>query len=989
MKIATPAPRRASADAPARAHEAFAWIRSERIESLNLTVEEYEHRRTGARHYHLSAENPENVFLVAFRTVPMDSTGVAHILEHTALCGSERYPVRDPFFMMIRRSLNTFMNAFTSSDWTAYPFASQNRKDFNNLLDVYLDAVFFARLDELDFAQEGHRVEFEEAADPGSRLVYKGVVYNEMKGAMSSPVSTLWQGLSQRLYPTTTYHYNSGGDPEHIPELSHAQLKEFYRTHYHPSNAVFLTYGNIPAHEHQARFEERALARFQRLDEVIAVPDESRYDRPLEAEDGYALEEEDTGAAKTHIVLGWLLGRSTELEDLLKAHLLSNILLDNGASPLRHALESTKLGSAPSPLCGLEDSNREMAFVCGVEGSRPEQAEAVEALILGVLREVAERGVPQEMVDAALHQLELHQREIGGDSYPYGLQLILGALPTAIHRGDPIAVLNLDPVLERLRAEIRDPDFVKRQVRALLLDNPHRVRLTMSPDPGLSARRGAAEAGRLEAIRAALSAEERQGIVARAAELQERQARHDDPEILPKVGLDDIPADLYIPEGARETLGPWETTFYPQGTNGLVYQQLVIELPQLDDELLACLPYYTRALSELGCGGRDYLATQVRQSQVCGDINAYTSLRGRIDDVQAIRAHFILSGKALASRHAEFSALMRETLETVRFDEVGRLREIIAQERARMEQSVTGRGHSLAMGAAASGMSPGADINHRLRGLAGIRALKRLDDSLDGAEELARFAERLARIHALVLRAPRQFVLIGERERHDLLRRDLETVWKGATAASAAGFAPFTRPPVRRPVRQLWTTSTEVNFCAKVYPTVSIEHADAAALEVLGGFLRNGFLHRAIREQGGAYGGGAGHDPDIAAFRFYSYRDPRLEETLRDFDQAIDWLLDTRHEPRQLEEAILGVIGAIDKPGSPAGEAKSAFHNTLYGRTPAQRQRYRMRVIGVTLDDLRRVGETYLKPERASQAVVTSAAAAQRCDDLGMEILPL
>ncbi|MCC6207791.1 MAG: insulinase family protein [Gammaproteobacteria bacterium] len=988
MKIATPDSHSTPASAPVQTHEAFAWIRSERIDSLNLTVEEYEHRRTGARHYHLSAENPENVFLVAFRTVPTDSTGVAHILEHTALCGSERYPVRDPFFMMIRRSLNTFMNAFTSSDWTAYPFASQNRKDFDNLLDVYLDAAFFAQLDELDFAQEGHRVEFEDTTDPSSRLVYKGVVYNEMKGAMSSPVSALWQGLSQRLYPTTTYHYNSGGDPEHIPELGYTQLKDFYRTHYHPSNAVFLTCGNIPAHEHQARFEERVLARFERLDEIITVPDETRYDRPLTVEDSYALEDDDTGSNKTHIVLGWLLGRSTDLEDLLKAHLLSNILLDNGASPLRHALETSKLGSAPSPLCGLEDSNREMAFVCGLEGSRPEYAAEVEALILGVLREVAEHGVPQEMVDAALHQLELHQREIGGDSYPYGLQLILSALPTAIHRGDPIAVLNLDPVLERLRAEIRDPDFIKQQVRTLLLDNPHRVRLTMKPDAELSARRNAAEAARLDAIRAALSEEERQSIVARATELQKRQSRHDDPEILPKVGLDDIPADLFIPEGAREPVGAWETTFYPQGTNGLVYQQLVIELPQLDDELLACLPYYTRALSELGCGGRDYLATQLRQSQVCGDISAYTSLRGRIDDVQDIRAHFILSGKALASRHAEFSELMRETFETVRFDELGRLREIIAQERARMEQGVTGRGHSLAMGAAASGMSPGADINHRLRGLAGIRALKRLDDSLDTEAELERFAGRLARIHALVLRAPRQFVLIGERERHDLLRRDLETVWKGAPAT--ADSAPFTRPALRRSARQLWTTSTEVNFCAKAYPTVPIEHADAATLEVLGGFLRNGFLHRAVREQGGAYGGGAGHDPDIAAFRFYSYRDPRLEETLQDFDRAIDWLLDTRHEPRQLEEAILGVVGAIDKPASPAGEAKSAFHNNLYGRTPAQRQRYRMRVTGVTLDDLRRVGETYLKPEQASLAVITSAAVAQRSGgELGMEILPL
>jgi Zn-dependent M16 (insulinase) family peptidase len=977
------------AAAPGQAHESFNWIRSERIESLNLTVEEYQHRRTGARHYHLSAENPENVFLVAFRTVPMDSTGVAHILEHTALCGSERYPVRDPFFMMIRRSLNTFMNAFTSSDWTAYPFASQNHKDFNNLLDVYLDAAFFARLDELDFAQEGHRIEFEDSADPHSRLVYKGVVYNEMKGAMSAPVSALWQSLGRQLYPTTTYHFNSGGDPEHIPELSYAQLKHFYRTHYHPSNAVFMTYGNIPAREHQARFEERALARYQRLDETIAVADEARYRQPLSAEDCYALEEGDGGGSKTHIVLGWLLGRSTELEDLLKAHLLSSILLDNGASPLRHALETTQLGSAPSPLCGLEDSNREMAFVCGVEGSRPEQAEAVEALILDVLRDIAEHGVPQEMVEAALHQLELHQREIGGDTYPYGLQLILSALPTAVHRGDPIAVLNLDPVLERLRAEIKDPGFIQRQVRSLLLDNPHRVRLTMKPDPELSRRRNAAEAMRLEAIRAALSAEDQQRIVARAAELQQRQARHDDPEILPKVGLDDIPADLHIPEGAREPLGPWETTFYPQGTNGLVYQQIVIELPQLDDELLACLPYYARALSELGCGGRDYLATQLRQSQVCGDISAYTSLRGRIDDVQAIRAHFILSGKALASRHADFSALMQETLETVRFDEHDRLREIIAQERARLEQSVTGRGHTLAMGAAASGMSAGAAINHRLRGLAGIRALKQLDDGLGAADPLAQFAGRLRRIHTLVMHGPRQFLLIGERERHEQLRRDLEAVWAGRAAGASRDFTPFTRAPVRQTVRQLWTTSTEVNFCAKVYPTVPIEHPDAAALEVLGGFLRNGFLHRAVREQGGAYGGGAGHDPDIAAFRFYSYRDPRLEETLLDFDRAIDWLLTARHEPRQLEEAILGVIGAIDKPGSPAGEAKAAFHNNLYGRTPAQRQRYRMRVTQVTLGDLRRVGETYLKPPQASQAVITSPATVQQRGDLGMDVLPL
>ncbi|MGV3591109.1 MAG: insulinase family protein, partial [Gammaproteobacteria bacterium] len=194
-------------------HPAFVFKRSRFLPTLNLTVEEYEHRATGAVHFHLASDNPENVFLVALRTVPMDSTGVAHILEHTALCGSRRFPVRDPFFMMIRRSMNTFMNAFTSSDWTAYPFASQNHKDFNNLLEVYLDAVFFSNLNELDFMQEGHRLEFSEMDNPDSELEYKGVVFNEMKGAMSSPGSYIWQLLTAELFPTTTYHYNSGGEP--------------------------------------------------------------------------------------------------------------------------------------------------------------------------------------------------------------------------------------------------------------------------------------------------------------------------------------------------------------------------------------------------------------------------------------------------------------------------------------------------------------------------------------------------------------------------------------------------------------------------------------------------------------------------------------------------------------------------------------------------------------------------------------------------------
>jgi len=977
----TPAP----AGAPGRAHEAFEWLRSERIESLNLVVEEYRHKVTGAAHYHLATDNPENVFLVALRTVPEDSTGVAHILEHTVLCGSEHFPVRDPFFMMIRRSLNTFMNAFTSSDWTAYPFASQNRKDFNNLMDVYLDAVFFARLHELDFAQEGHRLEFAQPNNPDSELVFKGVVFNEMKGAMSSAVNTLWQTLTRYLFPSTTYHFNSGGDPEHIPDLSYADLKEFYRTHYHPSNAVLMTYGDIPAAEHQARMHDKALRRFEALDVHISVADEKRYHAPVRIQESYAFDEEVEANNKTHVVMGWLLGPTTNLKEQLEAHLLEGVLLDDSASPLRHALETTELGSAPSPLCGLEASNREMSFVCGLEGSKAENADALEQLVLRVLQEVADEGVPRERVEAVLHQLELSQREISGDGYPYGLQLILSGLSCAIHRGDPVALLNLDPVLEEMRRRIEDPDYIRSLVRERLLENMHRVRLTMVPDRKLSERRKLAEQRRLASIKSHLDEQARQEIVAQAAALVERQGQQDDPGLLPKVGLEDVPAEMHIASGDIRAINSYPVSCYAQGTNGLVYQQLVVELPEIDGQLLDVLPYFTHNLAQLGSGGRGYLETQALQTSVSGGVHASSAMRSAVDDVQALRGHFVLSGKALVRNHAALSQLLFETFDAPRFDELGRIRELLAQQRAQREQSVTGNGHGLAMLAASSGFAAGAALAHRLRGLAGIQSLKRLDDSLDGQPAVRAVGERFAQLHERIRAAPRQFLLIAEADRQPQAMQELERVWSGASHAAQA-FSAFRAAPAHRQVREAWVANTQVNFCAKAYATVPVEHPDAAPLTVLAGFLRNGYLHRAIREQGGAYGGGASHDSDNAVFRFYSYRDPRLQDTLDDFDRAIEWLLEEKHEWRLVEEAILGVVASIDKPGSPAGEAKDAFFNSLYGRTPEQRRRIRKRVLDVTLEDLQRVGASYLRPEQASIAVITSQTYATECRELGMEI---
>ena len=963
------------------------------IEALNLKVQSFVHRETGAEHYHLAADNPENVFMVGFRTAPADSTGVAHILEHTVLCGSQSFPVRDPFFMMLRRSLNTFMNAFTSSDWTAYPFASQNRKDYFNLLDVYLDAVFFPRLDELDFAQEGHRLEFTDSADSSSPLTLKGVVYNEMQGAMTTPASFLWQGLSSHLFPSATYRFNSGGDPEIIPSLTHAQLKEFHRRNYHPSNAFFLTYGNLPAAKLQEVFEERALKDFSKeVDAPFLVAAEKRLKAPIVVRESFPAESPDTAENddRSHVLMGWLLESDSSLENLIEAHLLAAVLLDNSSSPLLDALETTTLGRAPSPLCGLDDDHKEMIFCCGLEGCAKASGSEVEELILATLQKVAVEGVPLEQIEAVLHQLELSRREIGGDGYPYGLQLLLAAFPAVVHKGSVVERLDIDPVLGKLRQKIKKPGYIAELLQRLLLDNPHRVRLSMIPDSDLAPQREKALQARLAAHLRALDSEQKQDLIKRAAALTARQQEQDDPEILPRVGLDDVPDELPIPLG-KEGAVPLPLTCYAAGTNGLVYQQVIFDLPDLDSDMVDLLPDYSSCLTELGCNGFDYRQTQAWQAQVSGGIGAYYKVRGAIDDNARVKGFFVLSGKALQRNHGALTELMRKTLESVRFDEVDHIREIMAQSLAYQEQQVTASGHLLAMRAASAGCGPVAALGHQVNGLEGLKKLKKLYLELaQKGDALTAFSRQFEVLHERIMSAPRQFLLVAEAESEAGLTAELQSGWQESTQALEAGFKDFTLPVEKSLVRQAWITDTNVNFCAKAYSTVAIAHPDAAPLAVLGGFLRNGYLHRVIREEGGAYGGGAGHDPGSAAFRFYSYRDPRLGATLDDFDRSLVWLQEEKHEPRQVEEAILGVVSQIDKPGSPAGRAKQAFYDGLYGREPEFLRAYRRRVLAVTLDDLRRVAETYLDPERAGIAVLTDpSSAASDAASMGLEIIDL
>ncbi|MFN4317708.1 insulinase family protein [Acinetobacter parvus] len=962
-------------------HPAFQLLRQHHVEALDISVSEYKHKVTGAVHYHLATNHDENVFLVVFRTQPMDSKGTAHILEHTALCGSEKFPVRDPFFLMIRRSLNTFMNAFTAADWTAYPFATQNKKDFQNLLSVYLDAAFAANLNPLDFAQEGIRIELE-----NDQAVYKGVVFNEMKGAMSSPTDQLYHQLAYHLFPETTYHYNSGGDPKEIPDLSYEQLVEFYKTHYHPSNAVFMTFGNQNAYDLQEQFETLALHKFSKGTTLYSTP-EKRLTAPIEVTESYAVDSEDL-KDKTFHVMSWLLPETSDIKLRLGMRLVEGILLENSASPLRHYLETCGYAQSTGPLMGVDDSNFEMTFYCGVQGSNAEYAENFKNGVLNILQDVASKPVDTDLVDAILHQIELHQREINGDGTPYGLSLILNGLGSAIHHNDPIHVWDVDSAIEQVKEELKDPMWLSKLIQTHLLDNPHRVQMTLVPDATKSVKEQQAEQARLAEITANLTEDQKIEIQEKTEALKKRQDTPDDLELLPKVGLEDIPADLHIVPGQlREIICNGLDTplnLYHAGTNGIYYQQVLIQIP---DEIVQS-PYFNLLsilMGEVGAGEYDYLELQQLQTAVSGGLGMGASLRSKVDNKDRISAWLTLTTKSLTQK-LDAIQLLKLAFEQLRFDEKDRIIELLQQRKTRWQSRLSGSGHSYAMQTASRQMSALARRDYHNTGLGALNWLSDLVTKIDQDEDAyhALIAE-LQAIHRKLLQAPKQFLLVCEEHHSDRLVEEVQNVWDKLQVNKA----PVTLTQVEQVNTandEAWLIQTNVQFCASAYQAVDVAHADAAPLMVLAAYLRNGFLHSAIREKGGAYGGGASYDGNACSFRFYSYRDPRLAETFNDFEASVQWLLNTEQQPHQLEEAILGLVASMDKPGSPAGEAITACYALLHARTPKFRKMLRERLLNVTLDDLNRVAKQYLLQQKPVKAVVAPFAKREELQQLGFSI---
>ncbi|HEY6223108.1 MAG TPA: insulinase family protein [Gemmatimonadales bacterium] len=938
------------------------------LDRLGGSYLELRHNRTGARHIHIECQDDNNGFAVFFPTPPTDSTGVAHILEHVVLAGSQKFPVRDPFFSMTRRSLATFMNALTGSDWTMYLFSTRNTKDYMNLLQVYLDAAFFPRLSEDSFKQEGIRFEFEQAEDPHSGLRYKGVVFNEMKGALATPSSAVDRAVGKTLFKGLPYEHVSGGDPRDIPNLTWEALRRFHARYYHPSNARFFTYGDQSLELTLETIERNALSRFQRLEIDSSIPEVARQSTPMQATEAYPAVAGEDNERKAQALTAWVTVHSADSFRALAMKVLSEVLLSNAGSPLRKALIDSGLGSALADGSGLHDDYREAVFGAGLKGIKAEDAEKVERVVLDSLQRVVEHGVDPTQVDAAIHHLEFEKRERSNAGFPYALRLLFAMMPAYLYGGDPFSAVNFDADLERLEKARTEGRFFENLIQAELLDNPHRARLLIVPDAGLEESQRRAELDRLGAVEARLTDSERERIVAEAMRLKQDQDAIQELSVLPTLELEDIPMRFEDVEARDETLRRAKVEFYPQPTNGITYLDIRSDFSGLNLEQKDLLPLLSRALTQSGAAGQGYAEIAGRIASVTGGVGAAAQVQSLAESDDYLQS-FVISGRALDRNAQPFIELLNDLVARLEV-EPRRLKEIIAEIATRLESSLAGLGFQFALLRAHSKLTSEGAVNDRLQGIGMLHTMRKLA-RLDEAG-LADVVARMDEVRKLLFRGDALRIVVTCEESMVQPLEELLTGLVASLPGDGHAEAPRKLEALER-APEARTAPVPVAFNVRIFKTVRYTHADAPALLVLANYLRDTFLHRELREKGGAYGAYSQAGVASGTFYFGSYRDPNITRTYDVFDRAVRWVTEGTIADEALKEAILGACGDVDPLESPDIKGRREATNRATGFTRDKRELFKKRLLTVTAEDLRRVTTAYLAGAPAVQTTVAGA----------------
>ena len=953
----------------------FTKIRELEIPEMASTAHVYRHDKTGARLLSIVNADENKVFGISFRTPPKDSTGVAHILEHSVLCGSDKYPVREPFVELLKGSLQTFLNALTFPDKTCYPVASANTQDFYNLIDVYLDAVFRPRLTENTLRQEGWHYELEGEDAP---LTYKGVVYNEMKGAYSSPDSLLYDRIQQSLFPGHTYGIDSGGDPEVIPSLTFEQFMAFHRDHYHPSNAYAFFYGDDDPEERLAILDA-VFSQYEPIDVTATrIPLMERFDEAATVRAGYPA---SGNLQRGMFTVNWLLAETSDPNLNLALHVLEHILIGLPSSPLKKALTDSGLGDDLAGV-GLEADMRQMFFSVGLKGIHPSNAVKIESIIFHTVKELVENGIDAADVEAAINSVEFSLRENNTGTYPRGLSLMFQALSTWIYddedrEGDPLALLPFEAPLNNVKAWVASGEKIFEELLArLFLHNPHRTTVLLEPDRKLSADIARREQQRLADAKKGMAPADLKQIMAEAEELNRLQAEPDAPEALatiPRLAVADLDREnRAIPTEQGDVAGA-PLLLHDLPTNGIAYLDFAFDLAALPDDLLPYAGVFGRALTEAGTDKRDFVDLSQWIARTSGGIWAQPMTAPVLGSPDAA-ARLIVRAKATGDKLAETGDILAEILAGARLDSKERIGRIVAEARARMEQRLVPSGHQVVATRLRARTHLAHAMEEAMSGLTNLHFLRALEKRVE--EDFRSVAKDLERIRALVLN--RSGLLVNATMDQALYAQCSPVLQSLVSGLPVAEAAPATRSLAAPGDREGLAIPAQVNYVGKGVSLAEHGVSLSGAALCVNKLIRTGYLWEKVRVQGGAYGAFCLLDRVAGALAFVSYRDPNVAATVKAFDACADYLEKADFSRDELDKAIIGAIGEMDQYQLPDAKGYTALIRHLTGQDDAYRQRVREEAFALSAADF----------QAFAQAVRVNAANGAVCvlgDSLAME----
>ncbi len=970
----------------------FHVLRVEEIHDMRMSAYEIEHEATGAKVLHLHCSDKENLYSIGFRTPPRDSTGVAHILEHAVLAGSEKYPVKDAFNELARGTLQTFINACTYPDKTVYPVASQIKKDFFNLARVYTDLVLRPRLMRETFYQEGHHLEFENPDDENSPLTVSGIVFNEMKGAYSSPDSLMWKAIQESLYPNTIYAFDSGGNPEVIPFLTYEQLREFHRTFYSPSNARFLIYGDISTLDHIV-FLEEMLHGFTRIHVDSRIEMQPRRLEPVRTKGFYPVGKEEDSTGKTTVNLAWMMADNRDPEAVILIKIVAHALLGSAAGPLRKALIDTGMGEDLSSASGIESDLRQIAFVAGLRGTNPEMAEKIESLILKTLEDIAASGFEREIIEGALHQIEFSSKQIVRKKYPYGITLMARAYHTWLYDGDPLVGLKVPGMIEGIRAKwASEPMLFRNILKRWFIDNPHRVLSVMEPSRTYLEERDEAFSNMMNQARSALSERDKKEMTRETAELRMFQKEDDLQEArasLPKLVMEDIPSRIETLPLERSFLSGVPVLKHDIFTNGIAYLNLAFDITHVPDDLQPFLSFLGKITTGMGAAGFGYDEMAKRVALKTGGID-YRLLSGMSADGRKCWQKFVISMRALYRNIPDAVNILENMLCEGNLTDETRMRDLLLEKKNSLYSSVVPSGHLFAGRTAASSLSITARREEQWYGRTQLCALSHASNHFQKEKKLIR--EKLQDLRDAVF--TRERLLVNMTADESGLTGLNESVNELIGSLPAGGDVVVADNPGLKPSRTGIAIPAQVCYVAQVFPAPVYSSPRAAPFMVMSKLLSSGYLYKRIRVQGGAYGGMSIYEPMGGLMSFLSYRDPHLVETLTIYDRALHHLLKETLSEDELEKAVIGTIGALDRPMDPEKKGSTAMVREFARLTDDERQAFRDEVFRTTIKAVQEAAELYLAESRARSAVCVYASdenlrKANEALDPGLRILPL